>query len=96
MVLDHEDIDIVFVGLRSGEKLYEELFHDGESLAPTDNASIQLATPRVADRKVLERAIDELWNAAREGNNTACRAQLNQLVPEFQSDTSATDTIAAK
>jgi O-antigen biosynthesis protein WbqV len=92
----YEDVDIEFVGLRSGEKLYEELFHDGESLAPTDNASIQLATPRVADREVLERAIDELWNAAREGNNTACRAQLNQLVPEFQSDTSATDTIAAK
>jgi len=50
----------------------------------------------LTDREVLERAIDELWNAAREGNNTACRAQLNQLVPEFQSDTSATDTIAAK
>jgi len=92
----YEDIEIEFVGLRSGEKLYEELFHDSESLAPTDNASIQLATPRVADREVLEHAIDELWQAARDGNNAACRDQLGQLVPEFQSDPSTSQPIAAK
>jgi len=91
-----EDVEIEFVGLRSGEKRYEELFHDSESLAPTDNASIQLATPRVADREVLEHAIDELWQAARDGNNAACRGQLGQLVPEFQSDPSTSQPIAAK
>jgi len=92
----YEDVEIEFVGLRSGEKLYEELFHDSESLAPTDNASIQLATPRVADREVLEHAIDELWQAARDGNNAACRDQLGQLVPEFQSAPSTSQPIAAK
>lgn len=92
----YEDVEIEFVGLRSGEKLYEELFHDSESLAPTDNASIQLATPRVADREVLEHAIDELWQAARDGNNAACRDQLGQLVLEFQSDPSTSQPIAAK
>jgi len=92
----YEDVEIEFVGLRSGEKLYEELFHNSESLAPTDNASIQLATPRVADREVLEHAIDELWQAARDGNNAACRDQLGQLVPEFQSDPSTSQPIAAK
>ena len=92
----YEDVRIEFVGLRSGEKLYEELFHDAESLSPTDNASIQLATPRVADRAVLERAIDALWQAARDGNNSACRDQLGQLVPEFHSDTPNPEPIAAK
>ncbi len=92
----YEDVGIEFVGLRSGEKLYEELFHDAESLSPTDNASIQLATPRVADRAVLERAIDALWQAARDGNNSACRDQLGQLVPEFHSDTPNPEPIAAK
>lgn len=92
----YEDVGIEFVGLRSGEKLYEELFHDGESLSPTGNASIQLATPRVADRAVLERAIDALWQAARDGNNRACRDQLGQLVPEFHSDTPNPEPIAAK
>lgn len=92
----YEDVAIEFVGLRSGEKLYEELFHDGESLTPTDSAAIQLATPRVADRDVLERAINELWDAARDGNNAACRDQLGHLVPEFQSDQSTVQPIAAK
>jgi FlaA1/EpsC-like NDP-sugar epimerase len=92
----YEDVGIEFVGLRSGEKLYEELFHDAESLAPTDNASIRLATPRVADRAVLEQAIDTLWQAARTGDNPACRDQLGQLVPEFHSDTPNSEPIAAK
>lgn len=92
----YEDVDIEFVGLRDGEKLYEELFHDAESLSPTGNAAIRLATPRVADRGVLERTIDELTSAARQGDNTTCRAQLAHLVPEFQSDNPSTSTIAAK
>ncbi len=89
----YEDIDIKFVGLRSGEKLYEELFHDAESLSPTNNAAIQLATPRVADREVLERAIDEICAAARDNNNDSCRKLLTNLVPEF--DSGAPDTNAA-
>jgi len=89
----YEDIDIAFVGLRPGEKLHEELFHDAESLAPTDNAAIRLATPRVADRDVLVRAIDELCAAARENNNESSRALLARLVPEYQS--SPPDTAAA-
>lgn len=92
----YEDVAIEFVGLRSGEKLYEELFHDAESLSPTGNASIQLATPRVADRAVLERAIDALCQAAREGDNAACRDQLGQLVPEFQSGPPKPEPVAAK
>ncbi len=92
----YEDVDIHFVGLRDGEKLFEELFHDAESLAPTGNDAIRLAMPRVADRAVLERAIDELISAARNGDNTTCRAQLAHLVPEFQSETPHPDTAAAK
>ena len=83
----YEDIDISIVGLRPGEKLYEELFHDAESLAPTDNAAIRLATPRVADHEVLVRAIDEICAAANEDNNDTCRSLLTGLVPEFQSGT---------
>jgi FlaA1/EpsC-like NDP-sugar epimerase len=80
----HEDVAIEIVGLRPGEKLYEELFHDAESLAPTNNAAIRVATPRVADREVLKRAIDEICAAARDNNNAACRSLLSHLVPEFQ------------
>ena len=92
----YEDVDIRFVGLRPGEKLHEELFHDAESLAPTGNDAIRLATPRAADREVLERAIDELQAAARDGNNDACRALLAHLVPEFHSESPRPDSVAAK
>lgn len=91
----HEDIDINFVGLRPGEKLYEELFHDAESLTPTDNAAIQLATPRVADHEVLVRAIDEICAAARESSNDSCRSLLANLVPEYQSGTPGSDAETA-
>ena len=92
----YEEVDIEFIGLRTGEKLYEELFHDAENLAPTDNAAIQLATPRVADRDVLERAIDELSSSAQNGDDAACRSQLAHLVPEFHSENSLSDTVASK
>ncbi len=83
----HDDVAVEIVGLRPGEKLHEELFHDAESLTPTGNDAIRLATPRVADREVLERAIDEICTAARNNDNAACQSLLSHLVPEFRSDT---------
>ncbi|HCP00682.1 MAG TPA: nucleotide sugar dehydratase, partial [Rhodospirillaceae bacterium] len=80
----YEDIDISIVGLRPGEKLYEELFHNAENLTPTDNAAIQLAAPRVANHEMLIRAIDEICTAARENKNETCRILLSKMVPEYR------------
>ena len=79
----HDDIEIVFTGLRPGEKLHEELFHDTETTKPTSNAAIRLAMPRTADREALARAIDELTMAARSHDDLRCRATLHHLVPEY-------------
>jgi FlaA1/EpsC-like NDP-sugar epimerase len=81
------DIRIEYVGLRPGEKLYEELFHEGEQLVPTGSDGILLARPRTADYAVLARALDELEEAARAHNGDRMRAILSLLVPEFRSDT---------
>ena len=43
----YEDVDIEFVGLRTGEKLYEELFHDAESLV-ADRQRPRSSSPRRA------------------------------------------------
>lgn len=82
----YDDISIDFVGLRPGEKLHEELFHDSEHLTPTGNAGIRLAKPRAADAELLARAMDELTEAARRGGELQCRDLLARLVPEFATD----------
>src|SRR5262245_45176930 len=46
-----EDIRIEYIGLRPGEKLFEELFHKREQLAPTSHNKILKAHPRVLDKK---------------------------------------------
>jgi O-antigen biosynthesis protein WbqV len=79
----YDDIDIVFTGLRPGEKLHEELFHYGEATTATDNEAIHLAAPRIADHQVLARAIDELQRAAATGDDSRCRAILQRIVPEY-------------
>ena len=60
-----EDVDIEFVGLRPGEKLYEELHISGEQLLPTSHPKIIVADhkPPVVDD--LDGAIDELERMAR-------------------------------
>jgi FlaA1/EpsC-like NDP-sugar epimerase len=82
-----KDIKIEYVGLRPGEKLYEELFHEGEKLIPTPSDGILLARPRTADYAVLARALDELEEAARARNGDHVLGILSRLVPEFRGDT---------
>jgi O-antigen biosynthesis protein WbqV len=77
------DIQIAFTGLRPGEKLHEELFHEGEALVETAAAGIRLAHPRTVDGAVLARAFDELEAAARARRSADALAQLAHLVPEF-------------
>ena len=78
------DIDIQFTGLRPGEKLFEEVLHESEALAPTAYAGILLAAPRTADRALIARAIDELAAAARAGDDVECLAIIRRLVPEYR------------
>ena len=78
-----EDIKIAFTGLRPGEKLYEELFHDDEALMPTPVAGLRLAAPRVTDLSELALALDELEALARQRAGAQALALLSRLVPEY-------------
>jgi FlaA1/EpsC-like NDP-sugar epimerase len=77
-----EDIEIVYTGLRPGEKLYEELFHDAEKLAETSHPKILLAQCRMLDKDALERSFDVMQQACDESDDTALRNMLADLVPE--------------
>ncbi len=85
----HEDIEIVFTGLRPGEKLKEELLHDAEALVATSCPGLLLAAPRTSDLALLRRSLDELEEAARNGRAEQTLEALRRLVPEYRATTDA-------
>jgi len=60
-----EDVAIEFVGLRPGEKMYEELHVPGEQLLPTSHPKIIVADHKPPSIDDLDGAIDELERLAR-------------------------------
>ncbi len=74
-----EDIEIVYTGLRPGEKPYEELFHEAESLVETSHPKTLLARSRTVDLAVADREIDAMARAC--DNND--EAELRQLLRRF-------------
>ncbi len=77
-----EDIEIVYTGLRSGEKLFEELFHDAEKLVGTSHPKILLAHCRQMDNEALEKTFDAMQKASSQGDEILLRKMLIELVPE--------------
>lgn len=80
------DVAIRFTGLRPGEKLHEELFHDGEPLMTTSHPGLKLAAPRTADAELLGRSLDELSDLVQQADVEQAIALLHRLVPEFRGD----------
>jgi len=78
-----KDIEIAFTGLRPGEKLYEELFHEQECLAPTTHSKIMLARSRQVDWDALSAVLSEMEAACDEFNEGHLRMLIANLVPEF-------------
>jgi len=80
-----EDIELVYTGLRAGEKLYEELFHESEQLAGTSHPKILLSNSRSVDFDDLERTFAELAAGCEAGDSGRLYGLLCGLVPEHQS-----------
>ncbi len=81
------DIDIRFVGLRPGEKLFEELFVAGESYMRTAHHKIFVANNGADDADCyqdLDEHIDCLVAAAECGDRAAIVRALQRVVPEYR------------
>ncbi len=76
------DIEIVYTGLRPGEKLYEELFHEAEQLIDTGHPKIMLAHSRPIDVADMEGVFSELTRACDTNSEPRLRELLRTLVPE--------------
>ena len=87
-----KDIEIIFTGLRPGEKLHEELFHTAEDALNTSISAIHLAAPRSTDLAVLNRQLDELTAAANRRETPQTLRLLGQAVPEYARDQNQIDT----
>lgn len=80
----NEDIKIEFTGLRPGEKLFEEIFHDLEKLLHTGIDGILLASPSMIDLPLLTPRLDDVVRYANSCDRAALEDAVHHLVPEFK------------
>jgi len=78
----HEEMDIVFTGLRPGEKLFEELEMTDEKMEKTRHPRIFIGRLGAYPHDTVARAIGELERLARDGRGDAIRERLSALLPE--------------
>ena len=81
----NEDIQIKFIGLRPGEKLYEEVLSSEENTIPTGNAKIRVAKVREYKRNEILEAYDRLEELALAVKIEETVRLMKRIVPEFKS-----------
>lgn len=83
--IPYTDIDIKIVGLRPGEKLYEELLNDSAKNLPTHHEKITRAIEISKDFKSTSQAIDLLIEEAIKGDAKNVVIKMKSIVPEYKS-----------
>lgn len=78
-----EDIQIVYTGLRPGEKLYEELLMDEEGLQNTENELIHIGHPIEMDDEVFLQQIMKLDKASKKETDSI-KKLVSEIVPTYQ------------
>lgn len=80
----YEEMPIEFIGLRPGEKLFEELLMDEEGLKSTKNKSIFIGNQISIDPEIFRRELDALTGTAKTNNTDNVVAALKKAVPTFK------------
>jgi FlaA1/EpsC-like NDP-sugar epimerase len=83
-----KDIQIVFTGLRPGEKLYEELLADEENTIPTHHEKIMVAKVKNYNFEDVDANIRELISLFDMQDNISIVGKMKEIVPEFISNNS--------
>ncbi len=79
----HKEIEIVFTGLRPGEKLYEELLTAGEGVRPTTHQNICVARSIPVDWELISLQVENLYQYVRNIELDGVRKVLCEIVPEY-------------
>ncbi|WP_369769817.1 polysaccharide biosynthesis protein [Flavobacterium sp. WC2416] len=88
-----KDIMIKVVGLRPGEKLYEELLNDTSKTIPTYHNKIMIAEEIQDEYETLHTDIEELIQIANFFDNEAMVSKMKEIVPEFKSMNSSYEVL---
>ena len=78
-----KDIEIKFTGLKPGEKMYEELFRDGDIRKDTGHSDIFAAVSREADEALPEEQLQELKHLSNEADIAAMLTKIKELIPAY-------------
>lgn len=78
-----KDVQIVFTGLRPGEKMHETLFYHDEAHSSTSHPKVLEAVPRPFSREQLQAGLKQMGEAVRIYDQMALRRILGQLVPDY-------------
>lgn len=79
-------VEIMYTGLRGGEKLYEEVLSESEATKPSFHEKIRIACVREYDWSDVSREIDALIALSHTYDDMAVVASMKRLVPEYISN----------
>ncbi|MDQ3711836.1 MAG: polysaccharide biosynthesis protein [Acidobacteriota bacterium] len=92
----YEDIDIVFTGIRPGEKLFEELEITGENLLKTTHPKIFIGKIATYSGEEVANILSNFRQAVEENDGAKIRHLFNYFLPEAQISEDKTKPLAAK
>ncbi len=91
----YKDIDIKIIGLRPGEKLYEELLNDSSKTLATHHDKIMIAQEIQEDYSEIQNSTIKLLDNIEKSSNEEIVMAMKKIVPEFKSMNSVFETLDA-
>ena len=87
------DIEIIFTGLRPGEKLYEELLI-GDNVSKTEHKQILRAQEEFVEKEEIERLIEELKEAEKNNDVKTLKHIFKRVIHGYESEEKIVDVIS--
>lgn len=91
-----EDIDIIYTGIRPGEKLFEELSLNNESLSKTRHPKVFIGQMGDAPGEKIFRIVDQLIHLSKQGNEPEIKRVLSELIPDAQFEPTKPPTLVVE
>ncbi len=92
----NKEIKIKTIGLRPGEKLYEELLNDQSITLPTYHNKIMIVKENNDEYEYITTKVDEIVNMANKFQTSGIVRKLKELVPEYKSLNSSFEALDEK